>query len=635
MNKYLSFILFIFFAFDSPSIAQERGFIVERAPFSSSLNDEFSPVFFGEGIVFCSNMRDNSIIGYKNDRNRLYKIFYVPLNSEGKTKRPGLFSKELTTYLNDGPVSFNKNGNIIYYSTNNNDVNYLGNISDTSNKLGIYRAELVDGKWTDITAFEYNNPAFSFCMPSLAPEGERIYFSSDMPGGYGGLDLYYCNRLNEGWDVPVNLGPLINTSKNESFPFAFYYNKVYYSSDGYQGSAGKDIYYTQEINGRWINPVPLDSTINSPADDFGIVFDSTLEKGFFSSNRIKSDDIFSFRTPPVEFASCDNIMENSYCYLFYDERLHPGDTVRGVYVWDFGGGVRRTGTQVLHCFPGPGYYSIHLNILDTLTGDTLSEPVSYEFNTEAIEQAYINSYNSGIVDMPVRFDGSDVNLKDFRLTDYFWSFGDGFMPGGPVMNKSFRKNGLYNIQMGLLGEKDSNGIIQKKCFTKKIRIFDSFEEVESKDIKGNELIAITQVDISDYFRISPGIFFMDDLSARQKNRIKSSLRFTGQHTLNFFSNGILPGSPLLDNIIEIMKENPEVMLEMVLHSYDEESPAKKLEISERWAQEISVYFENRDIKNDSFSCKGLGVSASIFGPVPRNNKSLSGVIEFIFMKKNN
>ncbi len=632
MSRYL-YIIALILLFLKPGLnGQEPGFIIERAPFCSVLNDEFAPVFYGEGLVFCSNRRDNSLIGYRDDRNRLYKIFYSPRN--GSSKRIRLLSKDLTTYLNDGPVTFNKEMNVIYYSRNNNAGNYLGNISDTTNKLGIYRAELVNGTWTGIKPFEYNDPAFSVCMPSLDPDGTRLYFSSDMPGGYGGLDLYYCKRLNDGWDKPVNLGPVINTSKNESFPFAYYYNKLYYSSDGYQNSQGKDIYYTQEMNdGLWIAPVRLDSAFNSSADDFGIVFDSTLEKGFFSSNRLKSDDIFSFRTPPVEFTSCENISESNYCYLFYDERLHPGDTVRGEYTWDFGGGVIRTGTQVLHCFPGPGDYSVKLNILDTQSGDTLSEQVSYDINIEAIELAYINSYSSGIVDVPVRFDGLDMNLKDLRLTDYYWNFGDGFLPGGPVMQKTFRKNGSYTVQMGLLGEKDNLGNIQKRCFTKKIRIFDSFEEYESTDTGVNEFIALNEDFRPGSFNVLPKIIFMNDLSARQKNRIKSSLRFTGQNTLKILRNGMLPDSPLLDNLIEIIKQNPEIMLEMVLHSFEEESPAPKLEMSERWAQEIAVYFENRDVGNDSFSCRGLGASGSLSGPVDRNNKSISGVIELIFMNK--
>ena len=632
MRRYLYIISLISLIMKPWLNGQEPGFIVEKAPFSSVLNDEFAPVFYGEGLVFCSNMRDNSLIGYRDDRNRLYKIFYSPLN--GSRNKIRLLSKDLTSYLNDGPVTFNKDMNVIYYSRNNNAGNYLGNISDTTNKLGIYRAELINGTWTGITPFEYNDPAYSVSMPSLDPDGTRIYFSSDMPGGYGGLDIYFCNRLDTGWDKPENLGPVINTAENETFPFAFYYNKLYFSSEGHEGRGGKDIYYTQEINGSWISPVAMDPTINSPADDFGIVFDSTLEKGYFSSNRGRNDDIYSFKTPPVDFTSCDTITENNYCFVFYDDRLQPGDTVQGTYVWDFGEGVRRNGTEVIHCFPGQGEYNISLTIFDTITGDTLSEQVFYLIKTQAVEQAYISSYNSAVADNPVHFNGLDVNLTGFNITDYYWNFGDGFIPGGPVMNKAFRKNGIYTVRMGLLGEKDTSGVIQKKCYEKKIRIFDSSQEFEPKDRRSNEIKGPIDSQ-SDNISFGTKVFFMDDLSGGQKTRLRTSLNMQGEQTLGFLKNGILTESSLiLDNLIEILKENQEVRLELVLHTYEDTIPAIKMNLSEICAQEISRYFENRNISADSFDCRGMGASGSVLKPLLPENKTMEGVIEILFMEKN-
>jgi len=198
MSNYFYLILLISLSLKVELYAQTQRFIVKRAPFSSGINDEFSPVFYKGGIVFCSNLRDNSLIGYKDDQNRLFKIFYVPVKGKKGWKSPQLLSKELTTDLNDGPVTFNEDGNIIYYSRNNTIENSLKNITDTSNKLGIYTAELINEIWTAIKPFPFNNSLYSFSTPSLAPGGERIYFSSDMPGGYGGMDLYYCDTLNKG-----------------------------------------------------------------------------------------------------------------------------------------------------------------------------------------------------------------------------------------------------------------------------------------------------------------------------------------------------------------------------------------------------------------------------------------------------
>lgn len=468
MNIYFYIILFIL-SIKAELYAQPENYIIKPTSFSSRLYDEFSPVFYKDGIVFCSNQRDNSPVGFNDENNRLFKIFYVTKKGNLEWTSPKIFAKEITTGFNDGPVTFNEAGNTIYYSRNTSVENSLRNISDPSNKLGIFSAELINGNWTNIKPFTYNDPLYSFCTPSLTPEGDRIYFSSDMPGGSGGMDLYYCDRHNNDWKQPVNLGPVINTQKNESFPFAGRYGKLFFASDGHNGFGGKDLYYTQEINGEWIAPVHLDSSINSPADDFGIVLDSTFENGYFSTNRRKTDDIFIFNSAPIEFTDCETIKENNYCFTFYDEKHQSIDTILATYEWDFEG-VIRVGKEVKHCFPGPGSYSVKLSIIDDLTGDLIAKQVEYKVELENIDQAYINSTDVGIADNAISFEGVISDLKDIRITDYYWDFGDGFRSGGPVMSTKFKKKGEYIVKLGLLAEKDSLGVISKRCFMKKITI---------------------------------------------------------------------------------------------------------------------------------------------------------------------
>ena len=470
MSRYLFIIITIPFLLGAELYSQSQRFSVKPAPFCSMIYDEFSPVFYKGGIVFCSNQSDNSLVSYNDGQNKLFKIFYVMNNKSTGWKNPKILAKEITTGFNDGPVTFNGEGNIIYFSRNNSIDNSFRNISDTSNKLGIYSAELIDGTWTDIKPFTFNNPLYFFCTPSLSPDEQRIYFSSDMPGGRGGMDLYYCDRRNNDWEQPVNLGPLINTQKNESFPFASQYGKIFFASDGHDGFGGKDLYYTQEINGKWIAPVHLDSAINSTADDFGLVTDSTFENGYFSTNRRKTDDIFSFSSPPVEFAICDTIKENNYCFTFYDESYQFNDTVPVIYNWNFGNDIMRIGKEVKHCFSGPGDYLVMLSIFDELTGDTIAFQVKYKVELENIEQAYINSNNFGNIGETISFEGVTKDLKGVRITDYFWDFGDGFKTGGPLMNTTFKKKGEYMVKLGLLAEKDSFGVNPKICVMKKIII---------------------------------------------------------------------------------------------------------------------------------------------------------------------
>lgn len=450
--------------------AQSQRFLVKPVQFSSEIYNEFSPVYFKDGIVFCSDRSDNSFVTYGDGRNRLFKIFFTRQKNSSGWDHQKLLAKEITSDFNDGPATFIESMDVMYYSRNNSIKNSMRNISDTTNKLGIYSAALLNGTWTNIKPFIYNDPEFSFVTPSLTPDGERLYFASDMPGGLGGMDLYYCIKNGDSWNKPVNMGTVINTQKNESFPFAGKYNKLYFASDGHNGFGGKDLFYTQQINGEWIAPVHLESAINSPADDFGIVTDSTFENGYFSSNRRKTDDIFSFSSAPVEFSDCDSIKVNKYCFTFYDEKHQAIDTIAATYTWDFGDGIPNAGKEVRHCFPGPGKYTVRLTITDDLTGDEIAKQVKYEVELENFDQVIIRSADIGSADKAIPFESVTTDLKGISVTDYFWDFGDGFKPGGAIMNNTFKKRGEYLVRLGLLAVKDSSGVIYKTCVFKKLII---------------------------------------------------------------------------------------------------------------------------------------------------------------------
>lgn len=612
--------------------SQTPRFIVKRTTFSSSINDEFSPVFYNGGIVYCSNIRANSMIGYSNDQNRLFKIVYVPRKDSTGWKKPRLFSKEITSGFNDGTSTFGVNGDVIYYSRNNNIESKMKSISDPSNKLGIYSAELVNGIWTNIKSFKYNNPLYSFVTPSLTPDGNRIYFSSDMPDGYGGMDIYYCDLIKNEWGKPINLGSVINTEKNESFAFAGNYGKLYFASDRQKGLGGKDIYFTMEINGTWIVPVNLGSPINSSADDFGFVTNSTSEKGYFSSNRLKSDDVFSFSSAPVEFESCNSLKDNKYCYTFYDEQLRPIDTIQVKYVWDFGDGLKRNGLEVKYCFPGPGDYTVKLSIIDELTGNSIAEDVVYKVELNDIEQVYINSSNVGIAGKPLIFDALKTNLKDFVTTDYLWNFGDGFKSGGSLMSNVFKKEGDYLVKLGLLSEEDSTGIVSKNCIMKKVRIFKTYEELELNDDKIAPIAKTGSVENSNT-ALHISINLMDNLSERQKTQIKIKLKEPVKSVLAFNQFGILPSSfSFLDNISDVLKSIPDLRLEMVVFATKDEIFDNGMRSSEKLAQELAFYFKNKDNSMDSFVSKALGMAQFVLKPIASKDESIDGTVEFIFMK---
>ncbi|MCK4466500.1 MAG: OmpA family protein, partial [Bacteroidales bacterium] len=283
-----------------------------------------------------------------------------------------------------------------------------------------------------------------------------------------------------------------------AYPFASKSGELYFSSDGLKGLGKKDIFFSKEVEGEWITPIHLDPPINSKEDDFGLVTDLNLEEGYFSSRRKKTDDIFSFKTEIHQFYNCDSLQENHYCFLFYDEGFPDVDTLPLRYEWDFGDGGKVIGLEAEHCFPGPGKYSVQLNIVDNKTGNTFFTQSSYEFELEDIEQPFINSTDASIVGNKIEFDGLKTNLPDFEIVDYIWDFGDGSKAKGPIIDHIYEKKGEYTVQLGLFGKKDSLGVIPKTCVYKKMNILEDYQALAMyKAVEKGEIEEIPEVEESD------------------------------------------------------------------------------------------------------------------------------------------
>lgn len=161
--------------------------------------------------------------------------------------------------------------------------------------------------WSDPQPFAYNSPLeYSVSDACFSPDGNFLYFASDMPGGAGQSDLYYCKRLNDGsWDKPINMTTL-NTAGNERFPSFDNNNYLYYASNGRGGMGGLDVYVTQYKVGadQWSAPKNVGYPVNTPQDDFNLVFNEDGKSGYLSSNRSGGkgmDDIYQFVKKDLKF----------------------------------------------------------------------------------------------------------------------------------------------------------------------------------------------------------------------------------------------------------------------------------------------------------------------------------------------
>ena len=275
-------------------------FNVKYADLFNSNQGEFSPTLVNnDNVLYFNSSRNDArgdtkspITGVKyND------LFFSEKNVFGEWQKPKRISSGINTDYDEGTPSVTSNGRFMFYTYSFHDY-----YEPTATK--IYVSRRINGIWSNGSELELapNDSISIFAHPAISPSGQYLYFVSDMPGGYGGKDIWRAKVTNDFKPLYIeNAGPTINTPGDEMFPYLKNDSILYFSSDGHPGMGGLDIFIAKKTNNsdKWsvqnINP-----PINSSYDDFGITFERNSQKGFFSSNRNDSrgyDHIYSFEIP--------------------------------------------------------------------------------------------------------------------------------------------------------------------------------------------------------------------------------------------------------------------------------------------------------------------------------------------------
>lgn len=266
-----------------------------RAEFSPVLSQNDELIYFTSSGESASGENRSPVTGIKYT-----DIFISKKNSRGEWQKPEILNSEINSEYDEGTPSITSDGRFMFYTVSYPD-------TEKPTRPEIYISRRVNGIWTNGSSFEINNVDSSavFAHPSISPSGSFLYFVSDMPGGYGGKDIWRA-LLSSSYDVisVENLGPVINSPGDEMFPYVRDENRLYFSSDGHQGMGGLDLFaaqYRKETN-EW-HVENMKSPVNSSQDDFGITFERNAEKGYFSSSRndVRGyDHLFSFEYPSVK-----------------------------------------------------------------------------------------------------------------------------------------------------------------------------------------------------------------------------------------------------------------------------------------------------------------------------------------------
>ncbi|MBL7886301.1 MAG: PD40 domain-containing protein [Flavobacterium sp.] len=276
-----------------PKLAsKESGYTAASLPVSSDKSD-FGAVLYNNDLYFTS-ARNTAKKNYGWNEEPFLDVYKATLGDGGNFSE-AVPVTELNSKYHDGPVTISKDGNTMYFSSDSFRESVFEKDKKNNLKLGknnLYVATKSGETWGNIKPLPFNSKEYSTSNPSLSRDGKTLYFSSNMPGSLGGVDIWKVAVNGDGsYGTPENLGSKVNTEGNESFPFIADDNKtLYFSSAGKQGLGGLDVYKIDLSNAS--DAVNMGKPINSEKDDFAFTFNKEKNRGFFSSNRNGNDDIF-------------------------------------------------------------------------------------------------------------------------------------------------------------------------------------------------------------------------------------------------------------------------------------------------------------------------------------------------------
>ncbi len=298
--------------------------LVENVKELNTSFSEFGLTRFGTGYMFASDRKSQETKlltskggGKKGEEQEIFgftgrpylKLYYVNAKGDSSWEKPSFFAKLMTEKYHTSNASFDEKNNVLYFTrTRKVDV-------PKSFTKSTFRAELVYSEaFREIKPFPFNSTLnYSVGDPCISSSGKRLYFSSGIPGGQGGQDLYYSDLAEDGtWKTPVNLGAKVNSAGEERYPTLYNDSVLFFSSDGHTGMGGLDLFYsTLQKDGTWGEVTNLGVPFNSAQDDFFLMVtklqkednNSLAIQGYLSSDRIGgmgSDDIYSVKSTDIK-----------------------------------------------------------------------------------------------------------------------------------------------------------------------------------------------------------------------------------------------------------------------------------------------------------------------------------------------
>ncbi|MDX2134624.1 MAG: OmpA family protein [Saprospiraceae bacterium] len=604
------------FAFAQQPVDEKVTLTVQNETAVNTEGLEFSPTFFQDGIVFIST----NTVGLKKEKDKSLKIPATSIlrsrrTAEGQLGAPEPFSKELTSAYNEGPVCFDRTAETVYFSTNNAEKGKPKLAKDREQKMRLYTASKSGNIWTQPAPLPFNTGEFDDMHPAISIDGDKLFFSSNRPGGQGGMDLWVSYLSNGTWGEPVNLGPGINTGSNEVFPFIHADNTLYFSSNGLPGEGGLDMFYVIPEGNAWTKPVNIGPPFNTAGDDLGLIVDLNKINGYYSSNGAGGkggDELLSFHT---ENGNLDD-------YLLQNNRVPDRDLDLLVTVLD-----KATGAPI----PDAKIHIINYDVNNVIGRDEEGNLITIQnVNGQDVMQARPpNQGIDGLSDKKGRF-STEVKPGNYAIS----VDKEGFQPkqlrapiskpgnqieiqldrgsmDGKVRWSASVFNTITNAPMAgtmlvmtnsKTGQKDTlvtdaNGVVDHYLNPDTRYKIDMYQ--------GGRIIGSTEIDTSDWDL--PNQIMMQNISVAPM--LTGSVIDLPNIYYNFNDATLRPDARKdLKLLAALLQQQPAVKIEIASHTDCRGSASYNQELSQRRANGVVDYLATQGIGKDRLKAVGYGES---------------------------
>jgi outer membrane protein OmpA-like peptidoglycan-associated protein len=541
--------------------------------------------------------------------------FFNYFTVDAKTNKVGKFQRKSNSKFNEGPLCFTPDGKRVFFTRNSK----KKNLATQKRELMLFTAEVSSkGKWSNITPCNINNIMYSVGHPAVSKDGDYIVFASEAPGGQGGTDLYVASLDANGTiGEPINLGPKVNTTGNEFFPWFSPEGQLFFSSNGLKGLGGYDLFVTELKNGKDVfNPMNLEAPINSLSDDIAIVYHEDM-KGYMSSNREKNNDnIYSFtQLRPIVFKV---IMTGTVT------DLNTNDTLREATL-----NIKNEKGDIVATLvtDAKGGYNVNLEPDQTYTVEVQKENhkneqfnLNTDFNTPKVKQnvALENrpnvTYNGIVTDTKTKnaLEGVKVTIKDL-------SSGKEILITNSDVNGSFTK-AFQDLKYGATQKFEIK--LEKKDYATKLIDF-SYTPTQTGSVSINDLIDLSigkvevGVDLSKLMQLGDIYFDYGKFEIREDAAVQ------------------------LDKIVSIMNEYPSMIIELGSHTDCRGAKDANKKLSDNRAKASADYIRSRITTPTRISGIGYGEAklkvncpceGKVVSPCPEEEHAKNRRTEFIVKK---